>query len=248
MIFIFIHFQVNIQVHFAVKHSNECKVYKCTRCTSVFRSEMECQLHVKVHHLGVSKPYRCFFCKDSFAVESDLQTHVTTHKKQFVCPICHEAFLVEYLLDKHLETKHSSPDVPLGNGSGRQDISVVASLLVPSHSLPPDGVLLSMQTTSPSSIASEKRTSVSPSSFVGGVSSPSSRKGDLIYKCEVSHCFVCRICTKWLSISKFTCFTWWQKAIFCVQSSKAFDALVSKARKCCFNNSVGLCCITSFYL
>ena len=40
--------KVNIQVHFAIKHSNECKLYKCTTCGSVFRSEMEWQLHVKV--------------------------------------------------------------------------------------------------------------------------------------------------------------------------------------------------------
>lgn len=176
--------QVNIQVHFAVKHSNECKVYKCSRCASVFRSEMECQLHVKVHHLGVSKPYRCFFCKDSFGIESDLQAHVASHKKQFVCPICHEAFLVEYLLDKHLETKHSSPDVQLT--SSRPEISVVTTMLAP-PSLPPDGILFAMQTTSPSSIVSDKRTPVSPSAFVGSASSPSAKKGDLIYKCEVSN-------------------------------------------------------------
>ncbi len=99
--------KVNIQVHFAIKHSNECKLYKCTTCISVFRSEMEWQLHVKVHHLGVSKPYRCLFCKDSFGTEVELQCHLTTHKKQFPCLLCDEAFHVEYLLDKHLQTKHS---------------------------------------------------------------------------------------------------------------------------------------------
>ena len=98
--------KVNVQVHFAVKHSNECKLYKCTTCGSVFRSEMEWQLHVKVNHLGVSKPYRCLFCKESFGAEVELQCHLTTHKKQFPCPQCEEEFHVEYLLDKHVETCH----------------------------------------------------------------------------------------------------------------------------------------------
>ena len=98
--------KVNVQVHFAVKHSNECKLYKCTTCGTVFRSEMEWQLHVKVNHLGVSKPYRCLFCKESFVTEVDLQCHLTTHEKQFPCSQCDEAFHVEYLLDKHVETCH----------------------------------------------------------------------------------------------------------------------------------------------
>ena len=110
--------KVNIQVHFAIKHSNECKLFRCARCRSVFRSEMEWQLHVKVHHLGISDPYRCFLCKDSFSVEAELETHLAaSHKKQFACPICEdETFHVEYLLDKHMQHKHSvdvsSPSSP----------------------------------------------------------------------------------------------------------------------------------------
>ena len=101
--------KVNIQVHFAIKHSNECKLFRCARCRSVFRSEMEWHLHVKVHHLGISDPYRCYLCKDSFSVEAELEAHIAaSHKKQFVCPICDdEAFHVEYLLDKHMQQKHS---------------------------------------------------------------------------------------------------------------------------------------------
>ena len=36
--------KVNIQVHFAIKHSNECKLFKCTQCSNIFRSEMEWQV------------------------------------------------------------------------------------------------------------------------------------------------------------------------------------------------------------
>ncbi|KAJ8303068.1 hypothetical protein KUTeg_019464 [Tegillarca granosa] len=100
--------KVNIQVHFAIKHSNECKLYKCTKCESVFRSEMEWQVHVRVNHLHVAKPYRCLFCKESFTAEIDLQCHLTTHNKPFRCSMCEESFHVEYLLDKHLQSKHSN--------------------------------------------------------------------------------------------------------------------------------------------
>ncbi|XP_013383737.1 zinc finger protein 423-like, partial [Lingula anatina] len=99
--------KVNVQVHFAIKHSNECKLYQCTACTTIFRSEMEWQLHVKVNHLHITKPYRCLFCKDSFSAELDLQMHLTSHKKEFMCPACNEAFHVEFLLDKHIQDKHA---------------------------------------------------------------------------------------------------------------------------------------------
>lgn len=49
---------MNIQVHFAIKHSNECKLYRCTKCDSVFRSEVEWGVHVRVNHLQIAKPYR----------------------------------------------------------------------------------------------------------------------------------------------------------------------------------------------
>jgi hypothetical protein len=109
--------KVNVQVHFAIKHSNECKLYKCTVCSSIFRSEMEWQLHVKVNHLCITKPYRCLFCKDSFSTEIELQCHLTEHKKQFPCPLCDEAFHVEYLLDKHVQSKHCAETMASGTSS-----------------------------------------------------------------------------------------------------------------------------------
>jgi len=102
--------QVNIQVHFAVKHSNECQVYRCSRCSTVFHSEMEWQLHVRVHHLGVARPFRCLFCREGFTTDAELAGHVATHNKPFSCPVCAESFLVEFLLDRHLETHHRCLD------------------------------------------------------------------------------------------------------------------------------------------
>ncbi|XP_023231301.1 zinc finger protein 423-like [Centruroides sculpturatus] len=99
--------KVTIQVHFAVKHSNECRLFQCTTCNSVFRTEMEFQLHVKVAHLSKHQPFRCLLCELSFPTELQLQYHLQSHKKQFVCTLCDEAFHVEFLLDRHLQTRHS---------------------------------------------------------------------------------------------------------------------------------------------
>lgn len=41
-----------VQVHLAVKHSNEKKLFRCTACAWDFRKEADLQLHVKHNHLG----------------------------------------------------------------------------------------------------------------------------------------------------------------------------------------------------
>ena len=194
--------KVNIQVHFAIKHSNECKLYKCMPCGSVFRSEMEWQLHVKVHHLGMSKPYRCLFCKEAFSTEVELQCHLTTHKKQFPCPLCDEAFHVEYLLDKHIQSKHcpesSSPTKPKQEKDSEildysmNSTSTATSLpqpITPSKS--PKSTIQQMSPVSQSgSQASQPQQMVSPShshnSHHSGVATPPLlKKGDLNYKCDI---------------------------------------------------------------
>jgi transcription elongation factor Elf1 len=37
-----------------------------------------------------------------------MQFHLAAHSKQFHCPLCQEAFHVEFLLDKHMQTHHTS--------------------------------------------------------------------------------------------------------------------------------------------
>ena len=99
--------KVNIQVHFAIKHSNECKLFKCTQCDNIFRSETEWQVHIRVNHLHIAKPYRCLFCQNSFCSEMDLQCHLTTHSKPFKCPMCSDSFHIEFLLDQHMQNVHA---------------------------------------------------------------------------------------------------------------------------------------------
>ena len=105
--------KVSIQVHFAVKHSNECKVKKCVKCSVSFHSQGEFELHIRSVHLRAnathsnSEGYRCLLCHLTVATEEELTSHLSTHQKQFQCNQCEEAFHVEFLLDKHIQSCHS---------------------------------------------------------------------------------------------------------------------------------------------
>ncbi|XP_032892269.1 zinc finger protein 423 isoform X7 [Amblyraja radiata] len=99
--------KVSIQVHLAVKHSNEKKMYRCTACNWDFRKEADLQLHVKHSHLGSpAKGRKCIFCGDTFSTEVELQCHITTHSKKYNCKFCSKAFHAIILLEKHLREKH----------------------------------------------------------------------------------------------------------------------------------------------
>ncbi|XP_047207953.1 zinc finger protein 423 isoform X3 [Girardinichthys multiradiatus] len=122
--------KVSIQVHLAVKHSNEKKLFRCTACAWDFRKEADLQLHVKHNHLGQRsgipgglaglKPRKCIFCGESFGTEVELQCHITTHSKKFTCRFCGKAFHAISLLERHLREKHCIFDGSniTGNGGG----------------------------------------------------------------------------------------------------------------------------------
>ncbi|XP_048402702.1 zinc finger protein 423 isoform X3 [Stegostoma tigrinum] len=110
--------KVSIQVHLAVKHSNEKKMYRCTACNWDFRKEADLQLHVKHSHLGnPAKARKCIFCGDTFSTEVELQCHITTHSKKYNCKFCSKAFHAIILLEKHLREKHCVFDNSSQNGT-----------------------------------------------------------------------------------------------------------------------------------
>ncbi|KAG7468675.1 hypothetical protein MATL_G00145840 [Megalops atlanticus] len=116
--------KVSIQVHLAVKHSNEKKMYRCTACAWDFRREGDLQLHVKHSHLGHpagaagAKARKCIFCGETFGTEVELQCHITTHSKKYNCRFCSKAFHAIVLLEKHLREKHCVTD---SGGGGSQN-------------------------------------------------------------------------------------------------------------------------------
>ncbi|XP_034443602.1 zinc finger protein 423 isoform X2 [Hippoglossus hippoglossus] len=123
--------KVSIQVHLAVKHSNEKKLFRCTACAWDFRKEADLQIHVKHNHLGQRsglpgglgaglKPRKCIFCGETFGTEVELQCHITTHSKKFTCRFCGKAFHAISLLERHLREKHCifEGGTITGNGGG----------------------------------------------------------------------------------------------------------------------------------
>uniref|UniRef100_A0A3P9Q191 Zinc finger protein 423 n=1 Tax=Poecilia reticulata TaxID=8081 RepID=A0A3P9Q191_POERE len=116
--------KVSIQVHLAVKHSNEKKLFRCTACAWDFRKEADLQLHVKHNHLGQRSglpgglPRKCIFCGETFGTEVELQCHITTHSKKFTCRFCGKAFHAISLLERHLREKHCIFDGSNGGGTG----------------------------------------------------------------------------------------------------------------------------------
>ncbi|XP_077983110.1 uncharacterized protein LOC144437950 [Glandiceps talaboti] len=100
--------KVAVQVHFAIKHSNECKLFKCTKCGVVFQTESDLHLHIRMDHLHHStRMYRCLFCHMAFHSEVEFQCHLTTHKKQFQCNMCSASFPTQQMLDIHTVNKHN---------------------------------------------------------------------------------------------------------------------------------------------
>ncbi|XP_076123669.1 zinc finger protein 423 isoform X2 [Alosa pseudoharengus] len=117
--------KVSIQVHLAVKHSNEKKMFRCTACAWDFRKEADLQLHVKHSHLGhpsgpagAGKARKCIFCGESFCTEVELQCHITTHSKKYNCRFCGKAFHAIVLLERHLREKHCSFESGHAHGNG----------------------------------------------------------------------------------------------------------------------------------
>ncbi|KAK2718474.1 hypothetical protein QYM36_005711 [Artemia franciscana] len=107
--------KVAIQVHFAVKHSDECKVYRCTVCPVICKSETEFTLHVKTSHSPMPS-FRCTICAETFSVEFLLERHIQTehgihpgygYQAQFKCETCHEQFTSTAMLLLHIQSTHS---------------------------------------------------------------------------------------------------------------------------------------------
>ena len=105
--------KVSIQVHFAVKHSNECKLFSCIKCGVVYRTEGDLLVHVKFEHLKIPQPFKCIFCCQSFSSDVEFQCHLTSHSEQYRCPFCNAPYASQETLEVHL---HATHDYPSGIG------------------------------------------------------------------------------------------------------------------------------------
>lgn len=100
--------KVAIQVHFAVAHANEVKIYRCSACIEAFKSESDFRHHVKSRHSIPNGAVQCIFCRTVCASELEMHFHLAAHARQYRCPACPESFHVEFLLDRHMQTHHST--------------------------------------------------------------------------------------------------------------------------------------------
>ncbi|XP_033123739.1 zinc finger protein 423-like [Anneissia japonica] len=106
--------KVTIQVHFAVKHSNECRLYSCSQCGVVYRLEEDLFMHVRMQHVKVGQ--RCNVCGLIFTSTLQLQSHLSTHNLIYRCPYCNATYNEAPSLDVHMKSMHKnvlSPTVPL---------------------------------------------------------------------------------------------------------------------------------------
>lgn len=107
---------------------------------NAFRSELEMANHVRSVHapaasvlndrsssnnlvpgppIASSPGPKCIFCGLECSSDLELQLHLATHTNSlYRCPVCHEGFAVEFLLDRHIAQIHSS-DIRAGRENGR---------------------------------------------------------------------------------------------------------------------------------
>lgn len=100
--------KVAIQIHFAMAHSNKEDTFRCSACMDAFETENEFKNHVRTRHsLMFSLPnLQCSLCRMVCSSELEMHFHLATHSRQYRCSLCPEAFHIEYLLERHMQTHH----------------------------------------------------------------------------------------------------------------------------------------------
>ncbi|XP_037068769.1 zinc finger protein 423 homolog [Pollicipes pollicipes] len=89
--------RVDVQVHFAVSHSDEVRVHSCSACGDEFGDEPAFLRHLRGTHMSAAKSYPCLLCGQHFEQLSAYKQH----------KICGEAFYVEFQLDRHVQAVHA---------------------------------------------------------------------------------------------------------------------------------------------
>lgn len=77
--------------------------YSCDNCMLAFSNKLKFDKHVKTH--DITKQFKCDQCPQVFSKQLHLKVHLRSHikkeDKQFVCIVCGEKFIFEYLLKQH---------------------------------------------------------------------------------------------------------------------------------------------------
>lgn len=85
------------------KNTKSVDKYSCETCVLTFSNKMKYHKHLKIH--DVTKQLRCDQCPQVFLKTLHLKVHLRSHIKKedraFVCSVCGEHFIFEYLLKQH---------------------------------------------------------------------------------------------------------------------------------------------------
>ncbi|XP_073957656.1 zinc finger protein Lobe isoform X2 [Choristoneura fumiferana] len=108
--------KVAIQVHFAVAHSGESKVWVCRSCGGgALRSEAEGAAHVRARHAAA----RCA-CGAVLPGARAMRAHAAAHHAyRCPAPACTDTFAVQYLLERHMQAHHAMQHQALNGESTR---------------------------------------------------------------------------------------------------------------------------------
>jgi len=120
--------KVSVQVHFAVKHSNERRLFKCKVCNESWENDNDFKNHIKMAHLSqlsaaLSPPTSASNSpSDAASIASSLphpgllfpglfppslfMSKDGAAPGFFKCRFCPAEFNVEFLLDRHVEAEH----------------------------------------------------------------------------------------------------------------------------------------------
>ncbi|XP_031640589.1 zinc finger protein 423 homolog isoform X2 [Contarinia nasturtii] len=105
--------KVAIQIHFAMTHSNKEDTFRCSACMDSFETENEFKAHVRTQHslMFLLPNLQCSLCRTVCSSELEMHFHMATHSRQpFRCTVCSEAFPMEFLLERHMQTHHCLPE------------------------------------------------------------------------------------------------------------------------------------------
>ena len=84
--------------------------HRCKQCGKKFLDRKYLDTHVSVVHEGI-RPYECEYCLKTFGMLANLNTHVTAvheGKRPHQCKECDYKAISKYVLQKHMESKHSA--------------------------------------------------------------------------------------------------------------------------------------------
>ncbi|RUS75432.1 hypothetical protein EGW08_016811, partial [Elysia chlorotica] len=124
-----------LQKHLMDIHAHH--LYRCSLCKDIFDSKVNIQviflsyvdsLTINTFLDSFGNSYNSIILSDTenyriqliFCSLVELQCHLTSHSKQFRCPMCDQAFHIEYLLDRHMQNCHGDqkPEINHSLGSG----------------------------------------------------------------------------------------------------------------------------------